>query len=96
MVLQPLPMFEEFQPHLPHCALARDRGAHGFLGAAPALSQLHIPHNQVRIIRHHLEQQPGIRKDEAAACSAVAATASNPMKREPSSPSVSEEGLQLS
>lgn len=96
MVLQPLPVFEEFQPHLPHCTLAHDLGAHSVLGAAPALSQLHVPHDQVRIISHRLEQRPGIRNDGVAACSAVAATASNPMKREPSPPSVSEEGLKLS
>lgn len=95
-MLQPLPVFEGFQPHLPRCTLARDWGTHSFVGTAPALSQLHIPHDQVRIIRHHLEQQPGIRNYEVAVCSAVAATASNPTKREPSPRSVSEEGPQLS
>lgn len=82
-MLQPLPVFEGFQPHLPHCTLACDWGTHSVLGAAPALSQLHIPHDQVR------------RNGEAAVCSAMAATASDPMKRELSPPSVSEEGLQL-
>lgn len=60
------------------------------------LSQLHIPHDQVRIISHGLEQWSGIRNKEVAACSAVAASALNPMKREPSPPFMSEEGLQLS
>lgn len=72
---------------------------YGVLGAAPALSQLHIPQvydDQVRIISRCLEQWLGIRTDEVAAYSALAATASIPMKREPSPPSVSEEGLLLS
>lgn len=92
-------MFEEFWLHLPHCTLARDWRAYGVLGAAPALSQLHIPQvydDQVRIISRCLEQRLGIRTDEVAAYSALAATASIPMKREPSPPSVSEERLLLS
>lgn len=39
-----LPVFEGYQPHLPHLIVAHDQGGEDVLGAAPVLSQLPIPH----------------------------------------------------
>lgn len=78
-----LPVFEGYQPHLPRFIVAPDQGAQDVLGAAPVLFQLPIPHYHVCIFSHCIEQWPG-RKDEVAACAAVAATASSRREGEPS------------